>query len=92
VVLCWTRLPTDLTSDRGATPTLLMCELPPPPDTSERSERHQLVDEPVSRLSPKKRLVLVPFEIKGAPIEEVVKIARCPKNTAWSRLHYPRPS
>ena len=44
----------------------------------------------VSKLSPKKRLVLVLFEIEGVPIEEVAKIAGCPENTAWSRLHYAR--
>ena len=72
--------------------TLLVREPPPPPaaDPSERSERLQLLDEMVSKLSPKKRLVLVLFEIEGVPIEEVAKIAGCPENTAWSRLHYAR--
>ena len=50
----------------------------------------QILDELVSKLSPKKRLVLVLFEIEGVPIEEVAKIAGCPENTAWSRLHYAR--
>ena len=72
--------------------TLLVREPPPPPapDPSERSERLQILDELVSKLSPKKRLVLVLFEIEGVPIEEVAKIAGCPENTAWSRLHYAR--
>ena len=72
--------------------TLLVREPPPPPaaDPSERSERLQLLDEMVGKLSPKKRLVLVLFEIEGVPIEEVAKIAGCPENTAWSRLHYAR--
>ena len=34
--------------------------------------------------------MLVLFEIEGLPIEEVAKIAGCPENTAWSRLHYAR--
>lgn len=72
--------------------TLLVREPPtaPTPDPSERSERLQLLDEMVSKLSPKKRLVLVLFEIEGLPIEEVARIAGCPENTAWSRLHYAR--
>ncbi|HEY6478185.1 MAG TPA: sigma-70 family RNA polymerase sigma factor [Polyangia bacterium] len=77
---------------RGLLSTLLVREPPPPPaaDPSERSERLQILDEMVSKLSPKKRLVLVLFEIEGVPIEEVAKIAGCPENTAWSRLHYAR--
>jgi RNA polymerase sigma-70 factor (ECF subfamily) len=71
---------------------LLLREPPPPPspDTSEKSERLRMLDELVAKLSPKKRLVLVLFEIEGLPIEEVAKIAECPENTAWSRLHYAR--
>jgi RNA polymerase sigma-70 factor, ECF subfamily len=77
---------------RGLLSTLLVREPPPPPtpDPSERSERLQILDEMISKLSPKKRLVLVLFEIEGVPIEEVAKIAGCPENTAWSRLHYAR--
>ena len=70
---------------------LLREPLPPPaPDASEKSERLRMLDELVARLSPKKKLVLVLFEIEGLPIEEVAKIAECPENTAWSRLHYAR--
>lgn len=77
---------------RSLLSTLLVREPPPPPapDPSERSERLQILDDLVSKLSPKKRLVLVLFEIEGVPIEEVAKIAGCPENTAWSRLHYAR--
>ena len=72
--------------------TLLVREPPPPPtpDPSDRTERLRMLDEMIARLSPKKRLVLVLFEIEGVPIEEVAKIAGCPENTAWSRLHYAR--
>jgi RNA polymerase sigma-70 factor, ECF subfamily len=70
---------------------LLREPLPPPaPDASERTERLRMLDELVAKLSPKKKLVLVLFEIEGLPIEEVAKIAECPENTAWSRLHYAR--
>ena len=77
---------------RGLLSTLLVREPPPPPapDPSERSERLQVLDEMISKLSPKKRLVLVLFEIEGVPIEEIAKVAGCPENTAWSRLHYAR--
>ena len=70
---------------------LLREPLPPPaPDASERTERLRMLDELVAKLSPKKKLVLVLFEIEGLPIEEVAQIAQCPENTAWSRLHYAR--
>ena len=77
---------------RSLLSNLLLREPPPPPapDPSEKSERLRVLDELVSKLSPKKKLVLVLFEIEGLPIEEVAKIAECPENTAWSRLHYAR--
>jgi RNA polymerase sigma-70 factor (ECF subfamily) len=77
---------------RSMLSTLLLREPPPPPaaDPSEKSERLRMLDELVSKLSPKKKLVLVLFEIEGLPIEEVAKVAGCPENTAWSRLHYAR--
>ncbi len=77
---------------RAILATLLVREPTPPaaPDHTERSERLRILDELVARLSPKKRLVLVLFEIEGVPIEEVARIAGCPENTAWSRLHYAR--
>ena len=72
--------------------TLLVREPLPPPvaDPSEKSERLQLLDELCAKLSPKKRMVLVLFEIEGVPIEEIAKIADCPENTVWSRLHHAR--
>jgi RNA polymerase sigma-70 factor, ECF subfamily len=77
---------------RGLLSTLLVREPSPPPapDPSERSERLQVLDALMAKLSPKKRLVLVLFEIEGLPIEEVARVAGCPENTAWSRLHYAR--
>jgi len=72
--------------------TLLVREPAPPPapDPSERTARLKVLDEMIAKLSPKKRLVLVLFEIEGVPIDEVARIAGCPENTAWSRLHYAR--
>lgn len=77
---------------RALLSNLLLREPPPPPspDPSEKSERLRVLDDLIGKLSPKKKLVLVLFEIEGLPIEEVARIADCPENTAWSRLHYAR--
>lgn len=72
--------------------TLLMRE-PPPADSSdvaEQTARVHLLDGLLERLPPKKRLALVLFEIEGLPVEEIAKIAGCPTNTVWSRLHHAR--
>jgi RNA polymerase sigma-70 factor (ECF subfamily) len=72
--------------------TLLMREPAPPPDPdpSEKSARLALLDGFLGRLSEKKRLVLVLFEIEELPVDEIAKIAGCPENTVWSRLHHAR--
>ena len=72
--------------------TLLLREPPPPPDPdpSERSARLATLDSMLQRLSPKKRLVLVLFEIEELPVDEIARIAGCPENTVWSRLHHAR--
>jgi len=44
----------------------------------------------LKRLHPKKRMVLVLFEIEGLPIEEIARVVGCPENTVWSRLHHAR--
>ena len=72
--------------------TLLMREPPPPPsaDPSEQTARLHLLDGLLQRLHPKKRTVLVLFEIEGLPVDEISKIVGCPENTVWSRLHHAR--
>jgi RNA polymerase sigma-70 factor (ECF subfamily) len=72
--------------------TLLLREPPPAPgpDPSEKTARVHLLDDLLKRLHPKKRMVLVLFEIEGLPIEEIAKIVGCPENTVWSRLHHAR--
>jgi RNA polymerase sigma-70 factor (ECF subfamily) len=72
--------------------TLLMREPPAPPsaDPSEQSARLHLLDDLLQRLHPKKRMVLVLFEIEGLPVDEIAKIVGCPENTVWSRLHHAR--
>jgi len=59
-------------------------------DPSEQADRMRLFQKMLERLSPKKRLVFVLFEVEGIPIEEIADIVGCPANTAWSRLHHAR--
>lgn len=69
----------------------LTSEPPPsPPDPSEQTARNLMLDRMLDRLNPKKRLVLVLFELEGVPVEEIARIAECPTNTVWSRLHHAR--
>jgi RNA polymerase sigma-70 factor (ECF subfamily) len=70
---------------RALLSTLLQREPAPPPDPdpSERSARLAVLDELLERLTPKKRLVLVLFEIEELPVDEIA-------NTVWSRLHHAR--
>jgi RNA polymerase sigma-70 factor, ECF subfamily len=77
---------------RALLSTLLQREPPPPPDPdpSERSARLAVLDGLLQRLAPKKRLVLVLFEIEELPVDEIAKVAGCPENTVWSRLHHAR--
>jgi RNA polymerase sigma-70 factor (ECF subfamily) len=62
----------------------------PAPDPSEKTARVHLLDDMLKRLHPKKRMVLVLFEIEGLPIEEIARVVGCPENTVWSRLHHAR--
>ena len=59
-------------------------------DPSEQADRLRLFQKMLGRLSPKKRLVFVLFEVENIPIEEIAEIVGCPANTAWSRLHHAR--
>lgn len=72
--------------------SLLLREPPPvpSPDPAERAARLLLIDRLLARLSPKKRTVLVLFEIEGLPVNEIAKVVDCPENTVWSRLHHAR--
>jgi RNA polymerase sigma-70 factor (ECF subfamily) len=62
----------------------------PPPDPAERAAQAHFVDRLLSRLSAKKRTVLVLFEIEGLRVDEIARIVNCPENTVWSRLHHAR--
>lgn len=76
---------------RNALATMMLSEPPaPPPDPSEETTRTLMLDRMLDRLHPKKRLVLVLFELEGVPVDEIARIADCPTNTVWSRLHHAR--
>jgi RNA polymerase sigma-70 factor, ECF subfamily len=60
------------------------------PDPAEERTRGLMLDRMLDRLHPKKRLVLVLFELEGVPVEEIARVAGCPTNTVWSRLHHAR--
>src|SRR6185369_11188398 len=76
---------------RGVLAALLMREpAPHPGDPSEQASRGVILERMLQRLHPKKRMVVVLFEIEGVPIDEIARIASCPPNTVWSRLHHGR--
>jgi len=70
--------------------TLTSQPTPTASDPTEHATRSLLLDRMLDRLNPKKRLVLVLFELEGVPVEEIARIADCPTNTVWSRLHHAR--
>jgi RNA polymerase sigma-70 factor (ECF subfamily) len=72
------------------TTTLTQEPAPALSDPTEQAARTLLLDRMLDRLNPKKRLVLVLFELEGVPVEEIARIADCPTNTVWSRLHHAR--
>ncbi len=59
-------------------------------DPSERSTQVATLDRMLSKLPPKKRTVLVLFEIEGLSAKEISDVVGCPENTVWSRLHHAR--
>jgi RNA polymerase sigma-70 factor (ECF subfamily) len=77
---------------RQAIATLLDGQPPPQsgPDPSEETARALVLERMLERLNPKKRTVLVLFELEGVPVEEISRIVGCPTNTVWSRLHHAR--
>lgn len=60
------------------------------PDPAEETARTLVLERMIERLNPKKRAVLVLFELEGVPVEEISRIVGCPTNTVWSRLHHAR--
>jgi len=72
------------------TNTLTQEPAPTLSDPTEQAARALMLDRMLDRLNPKKRLVLVLFELEGVPVEEIARIVGCPTNTVWSRLHHAR--
>jgi RNA polymerase sigma-70 factor, ECF subfamily len=71
--------------------TLMLKERPQPEiDPSERSTRVATLDRLLGKLAPKKRTVLVLFEVEGLSAKEISDVVGCPENTVWSRLHHAR--
>ena len=70
--------------------TLLKEKPPVTTDPSERSTHLAILDRMLDKLPPKKRTVLVLFEIEGLSAKEISEVVGCPENTVWSRLHHAR--
>jgi len=65
-------------------------ETEPQPDPAEKASELRLLDRLLDKLSPKKRTVLVLFEIEGLGVNEIANVMGCPANTVWSRLRHAR--
>jgi len=70
--------------------TMLREKPPLTTDPSERSTHLAVLDRMLAKLPPKKRTVLVLFEIEGLSAKEISDVVGCPENTVWSRLHHAR--
>jgi RNA polymerase sigma-70 factor (ECF subfamily) len=70
---------------------MILKERPQPEiDPSERSTQLATLDQMLAKLAPKKRAVLVLFEVEGLSAKEISDVVGCPENTVWSRLHHAR--
>jgi RNA polymerase sigma-70 factor (ECF subfamily) len=70
---------------------VMLKERPQPEiDPSEHSTHLATLDRLLARLAPKKRTVLVLFEVEGLSAKEISDVVGCPENTVWSRLHHAR--
>ncbi|HEY4158905.1 MAG TPA: RNA polymerase sigma factor [Polyangiaceae bacterium] len=56
----------------------------------ENKQRHELVQQLVAKLSDKRRVVFVLFEVEGYSGEEIADLLDTPLNTVWTRLHHAR--
>jgi RNA polymerase sigma-70 factor (ECF subfamily) len=71
--------------------TVMAKERPQPTvDPSERTAHLATLDRLLGKLAPKKRTVLVLFEVEGLSAKEISDVVGCPENTVWSRLHHAR--
>jgi len=62
----------------------------PQDDPAEKASDLRLLDRLLDKLSPKKQMVLVLFEIEGLGVNEIAIVMGCPPNTVWSRLRHAR--
>lgn len=53
-------------------------------------EAKNAVQEVLARMKPKKREILVLFELEGRTGTEVAELLGCSENTVWTRLHHAR--
>jgi RNA polymerase sigma-70 factor, ECF subfamily len=58
--------------------------------TLELKEKHQVLTHVLHRMSEKRRVAFVLFEIEGYSGEEISDILNVPINTVWTRLHHAR--
>jgi RNA polymerase sigma-70 factor, ECF subfamily len=58
--------------------------------TIETKEKRQQLAKIVSRMSEKRRVVFMLFEVEGYSGEEIADTLDVPINTVWTRLHYAR--
>lgn len=54
------------------------------------AQSSQVVHQVLERMSEKKRVVFVLFELEGLPGEEIAQIVDCPLKTVWTRLFHAR--
>jgi RNA polymerase sigma-70 factor (ECF subfamily) len=62
----------------------------PQDDEIDRRRALALLDAALDELDDEKRAVFVLYEIEHVPMQEVAQAARCPLQTAYSRLHAAR--
>jgi RNA polymerase sigma-70 factor (ECF subfamily) len=58
--------------------------------TLETKEKQRLLEHLLSKMSEKRRVAFVLFEVEGYGGEEIAEILDVPVNTVWTRLHYAR--
>lgn len=59
-------------------------------DAATSAEERDLVRAVLARMSPKKREVLVLYEVEGRSGTEIAELVGCRTNTVWTRLHHAR--
>jgi RNA polymerase sigma-70 factor (ECF subfamily) len=63
---------------------------PSPLEVFEKAESARVLYALVDKLSEKKRIVFVLYELEGLSGEEIAEAVGCPVKTVWTRLHHAR--